>query len=171
MAPEMELEMEPARALGTAPLNQWVLSFQPLLSFAVADPLTWWDNVSPEASAARALPEEKLLSATEAQRWVLERTPLAGLSCGLKERKTWPLWFAPFRVAEIWPKLITGEDERRFVRRQARARRWTVCKNGALSFWNPFAAQMIGIYKNNGILRVILSFVEKGQFRSKKSFS
>ena len=41
MAPEMELEMEPARALGTSPLNQWVLSFQPLLSFAEADPLTW----------------------------------------------------------------------------------------------------------------------------------
>ena len=41
MAPEMELEMEPARAMGTAPLNQWVLSFQPLLSFVVADPLTW----------------------------------------------------------------------------------------------------------------------------------
>ena len=29
MAPEMELEMEPARVLGTAPLNQWALSFQP----------------------------------------------------------------------------------------------------------------------------------------------
>ena len=41
MAPEMELEMELARVLGTAPLNQWVLSFQPWLSFAVADPLTW----------------------------------------------------------------------------------------------------------------------------------
>ena len=41
MAPEMELEMELVRALGTAPLNQWVLSFQPLLSFAVVDPLTW----------------------------------------------------------------------------------------------------------------------------------
>ena len=41
MAPEMELEMEPARVLGTAPLNQWALSFQPWLSFAVADPLTW----------------------------------------------------------------------------------------------------------------------------------
>ena len=41
MAPEMELEMEPARVIGTAPLNQWALSFQPWLSFAVADPLTW----------------------------------------------------------------------------------------------------------------------------------
>ena len=41
MAPEMELEMEPARVLGTALLNQWALSFQPWLSFAVADPLTW----------------------------------------------------------------------------------------------------------------------------------
>ena len=41
MAPEMELEMELVRALGTAPLNQWALSFQSWLSFAVADPLTW----------------------------------------------------------------------------------------------------------------------------------
>ena len=41
MAPEMELEMEPARVLGTALLNQWALSFQPWLSFVVADPLTW----------------------------------------------------------------------------------------------------------------------------------
>ena len=30
---------------------------------------------------------------------------------------------------------------------------------------------MTGIYKNNGRLRVILSFAEKGQFRSKKPFS
>ena len=30
---------------------------------------------------------------------------------------------------------------------------------------------MTGIYKNNGRLMVILSFAEKGQFRSKKSFS
>ena len=41
MAPEMELEMEPVRVLGIAPLSQWALSFQPWLSFAVADPLTW----------------------------------------------------------------------------------------------------------------------------------
>ena len=45
MAPEMELKMElarePARVLGTAPSSQWALSFQPWLSFAVADPLTW----------------------------------------------------------------------------------------------------------------------------------
>ena len=41
MAPEMELEMEPARVLGTALLNQWALSFPPLLSFSMADPLTW----------------------------------------------------------------------------------------------------------------------------------
>ena len=40
-APEMELEMELARVLGTAPLNQWALSFQSWLSFVVADPLTW----------------------------------------------------------------------------------------------------------------------------------
>ena len=41
MAPEMELARELARVLGTAPSIQWALSFQPWLSFAVADPLTW----------------------------------------------------------------------------------------------------------------------------------
>ena len=41
MASKMELEMEPARVLGIAPLNQWALCFQSWLSFAVADPLTW----------------------------------------------------------------------------------------------------------------------------------
>ena len=38
-------------------------------------------------------------------------------------------------------------------------------------FETLFSAQMTGINKNNGRLRVILSFVEKCQFRSKKSFS
>ena len=37
---EMELEMEPVRVLGTAPLSQWALSFQPWLSFAGDGPLT-----------------------------------------------------------------------------------------------------------------------------------
>ena len=49
MAPKMELarelaselELEPTMALEIAPSSQWVLSFQPLLSFAVVDPLTW----------------------------------------------------------------------------------------------------------------------------------
>ena len=53
MAPEMELardsarelELEPVmelvKALEIAPSSRWVLSFQPLVSFAVADPLTW----------------------------------------------------------------------------------------------------------------------------------
>ena len=40
-----------------------------------------------------------------------------------------------------------------------------------LYFETLFAAQMTGINKNNGNLRVILSFAEKGQFRSKKQFS
>ncbi|KAL6329556.1 hypothetical protein AAG906_022133 [Vitis piasezkii] len=34
-------EMEPAKALEIAQSSQWVLSFQPLVSFAVADLLTW----------------------------------------------------------------------------------------------------------------------------------
>ena len=72
---------------------------------------------------ARALPEEKLLSAAEAQRWVLERAPLSGLFCGLTERKNWPLWFTPFRVAEIWPEWMIGEDDRRLARCRARGRR------------------------------------------------
>ena len=57
MAPEMELariperilerklaripEMESTKALEIAQSGQWVLSFQPLASFAVADLLTW----------------------------------------------------------------------------------------------------------------------------------
>ena len=36
-----ELELEPARALEISQSSQWVLSFQPWVSFAVADPLTW----------------------------------------------------------------------------------------------------------------------------------
>ena len=49
MAPEMELarileripEMKPTKALEIVQSSQWVLSFQPWVSFAVADPLTW----------------------------------------------------------------------------------------------------------------------------------
>ena len=40
----------------------------------------------------------------------------------------------------------------------------------ARSILKPFS-QLKGIYKNNGKLRVNLSFVEKSQFRSKKPFS
>ena len=43
--PEMELELEPVMELGkaleSAPSSRWVLSFQPWVSFAVADLLTW----------------------------------------------------------------------------------------------------------------------------------
>ena len=41
MEPKMALEMEVVKVLGTTPLSQWALSFQPWLSFAGADPLTW----------------------------------------------------------------------------------------------------------------------------------
>ena len=49
MAPKMELarelvrelELEPTMALEIAPSSQWVLSFQPLVSSAAANPLTW----------------------------------------------------------------------------------------------------------------------------------
>ena len=71
----------------------------------------------------RASPEEKQLFAAEVQRWVLKRAPLAELICGLKERKIWLFWFAPYRTVEIWQEVMTGEDDRRFARRQARARR------------------------------------------------
>ena len=60
-------EMEPTKALEIAQSGQWVLSFQPLASFAVADPLTWLGIVLPEVLAARASPEEELLSAAEGQ--------------------------------------------------------------------------------------------------------
>ena len=61
-----ELEMEPAKALEIAQSGQWVLSFQPLASFVVADLLTWLGNVSPEVLAVRASPEEELLLAAKA---------------------------------------------------------------------------------------------------------
>ena len=38
---ELESVMELVKALEIAQSGQWVLSFQPLASFAVADPLTW----------------------------------------------------------------------------------------------------------------------------------
>ena len=49
MAPKMELarileripEMKPTKALEIVQSSQWVLSFQPWVSFAVVDPLTW----------------------------------------------------------------------------------------------------------------------------------
>ena len=77
-ATELELEpvMELAKALEIAPSSRWVLSSQPLVSFAMADFLTWLGIVlpevlaaraSPKALAARASPEEELLSAAEGQ--------------------------------------------------------------------------------------------------------
>ena len=80
--------MEPAKALEIAQSGQWVLSFQPLASFAVADLLTWLGNVSPAALAARASPEEELLLAAKAQKRDLELAPFVGFACGLKEMKT-----------------------------------------------------------------------------------
>ena len=41
MAPEMALERALVREPGITLLSLWALSFQPLASFAVADPLTW----------------------------------------------------------------------------------------------------------------------------------
>ena len=96
MAPEAELaresvrelELEPAKVLEIAQSGQWVLSFQPLASFAVADLLTWLGNVSPAALAARASLEEKLVLAAKTQKWDLELAPFVGFACGLKEMKT-----------------------------------------------------------------------------------
>ena len=90
-----ELELEPVielvKALEIAQLGQWVLSFQPLASFAVADLLTWLGNASPAALAARASPEKESLSAAKAQKQDPELAPFASFSCGLKGRKTWHL--------------------------------------------------------------------------------
>ncbi|RVW70546.1 hypothetical protein CK203_059225 [Vitis vinifera] len=98
MAPATELaripEMELEKALEIAPSS----------------------NVSPEALAALASPEEELLSAAKAQKWDPELAPFTSFSCGLKGRKTWPLWFTPFRVTEIWPERMVGEDDRRLAR-------------------------------------------------------
>ena len=40
MEPEMAMEMELEKVLGTTPLSQWALNFQPWLSFVGTDPLT-----------------------------------------------------------------------------------------------------------------------------------
>ena len=79
-----------------------------MASFAVADLLTWLGNVSPEALAALASPEEELLLAAKAQKRDPKLAPFASFSCSLKGRKTWLLLFAPFRVAETWPEWMTG---------------------------------------------------------------
>ena len=70
LARELELKpvMESEKELEIAQSGQWVLSFQPLASFAVADPLTWLGNVSPAALAARASSEEELFLAAKAQK-------------------------------------------------------------------------------------------------------
>ena len=82
----------------------------------MADLLTWLGIVLPEVLAARASLEEELLSAAKAQKQDLELAPFTGFACGLKGRKTWPLWFAPFRIIEVWPTLLIGEDDRRLGR-------------------------------------------------------
>ena len=69
LARELELEpvMESEKALEIAQSGQWVLSFQLLASFAMADLLTWLGIVLPEVLAARASLEEELLSVAEGQ--------------------------------------------------------------------------------------------------------
>ena len=54
---------------------------------------------------------------------------------------------------------------------EAHWRRRTACENGALIFETLFAAQVTGINRKNGSLRVSLSFATKRQFRSKMPFS
>ena len=67
MVPATELARIPEKALEIAQSGQWVLSFQPWVSFVIADLLTWLGIVLPEVLAARASPEEELLSAAEGQ--------------------------------------------------------------------------------------------------------
>ena len=95
MAPEVELaresvrelELEPARALEIAQSSQWVLSFQPWVSFAVADHLTWLGIVLPEVLATRALLERELVLTAKALEQNLELAPFADSSCGSNEMK------------------------------------------------------------------------------------
>ena len=62
---ELESVMESEKALEIAQSNRWVLSSPPWVSFAMADLLTWLGIVLQEVLAARASPEEELLSAAE----------------------------------------------------------------------------------------------------------
>ena len=86
------LEIAPMTALGTAQSNRWVLSSQPLASFALAYLLTWLDIVLPATLVARASPDEELVSTARALEQGLEQNldlaPFADSSCGSKEMKT-----------------------------------------------------------------------------------
>ncbi|RVW93794.1 hypothetical protein CK203_043452 [Vitis vinifera] len=95
MAPEAELARESARELELEPARALEIAQS---SFGGAD-----------------FTEEELLLAAKAQKLA----PFASFSCGLKERKTWPLWFRPFRVAEIWPERMIGEDDWRLARKMS----------------------------------------------------
>ena len=80
-------EMEPVTALGTAQSNRWVLSSQPLASFAMANLLTWLDIILPAALAARASPEEELALTVKALEQNLELAPFTDSFYGSKEMK------------------------------------------------------------------------------------
>ena len=89
-ARELELEpvMELAKTLEIASSSRWVLSSQPLVSFAMADLLTWLGIVLPEVLAARASPEEDLALTAKALEQNLDLAPFADSSYGSKEMKT-----------------------------------------------------------------------------------
>ena len=74
--------------------------------------------------------------------------------------------FAPFRITEVWPTLLIGEDDRRLEEGDEQPTRMA-----RFDFETLFAAQMTGINRKNGRLRVSLSFAAKRQFRSKMPFS
>ena len=84
-------EFEPVTELGIAQSNRWVLSSQPLASFAMVDLPTWLGIVlqaALAALAARVSLEVELVLTAKALEQVLELTPFADSSCGSKEMKT-----------------------------------------------------------------------------------
>ena len=80
-------EMEPVMALGITQSNRWVLSSQPLASFAMANLLTWLDIILSAALAARASPEEELALMVKALEQNLELAPFTDSFYGSKEMK------------------------------------------------------------------------------------
>ena len=87
----------------------------------MADRLTLLNIALPAALVAPASLEEDLVSTAKALEQVLEQNlglaPFADSFCDLKEMKTSPLAFVPFRTIKLWSALLNGEDDRKLGRR------------------------------------------------------
>ena len=119
--PVTALEFEPVKDLvtaqGIAQSNQLVLSSQPWVSSSMADCLTLLNIALPAALVALASLEKDLVLTATPLEQNLVLTPFADSFCDLKEMKTSPLAFVPFRTIKLWSALLNGEDDRKLGRR------------------------------------------------------